>query len=64
MVNESFIKACYTNLCKDKDSYFYNILKKDTYGEFTSQPNALSSSKQTIPSVTNSMECKKMYINI
>ena len=45
MVNESFIKEAYTNLCKDKDT-LCNILKKGTYGEFTSQPNALSSSNK------------------
>ena len=34
MVNESFIKEAYTNLCKNKDTYFYNILKKDPAGPF------------------------------
>jgi len=63
MVNESFIKEAYTNLCKDKDTYFYNILTKNDLGQFDSDETGLSSLKQTIDSVNNSMECKKKCIS-
>tara|TARA_Y100000389_G_scaffold204788_1_gene259669 strand:- start:10512 stop:11789 length:1278 start_codon:yes stop_codon:yes gene_type:complete len=60
MVNESFIKEAYTNLCKNKDTYFYNILKKNQAGPFFS--DELTSYNESITPISSSIECKKKCI--
>lgn len=35
MVQKSFITEAYTNLCKDKDTYFYNFLKAEHDNKYT-----------------------------
>lgn len=45
MVQKSFITEAYTNLCKDKDTYFYNFLRAqggNTYNPVTGTPNILN----------------------
>ena len=46
MVQKSFITEAYTNLCKNKDTYFYNFLQAagggTTYNPVTGTPNSLT----------------------
>ena len=56
MANGSFIKEAYTNLCKDKDTYFYNIINKT---DTKPQPQIISTSEG---GVNSNMECKKKCI--
>ena len=57
MVKESFIKEAYTNICKNKDTHFYNFIKGNTNHSF-SDPEE----KKMFLNINNPEECKKKCI--
>ena len=58
MVQKSFISEAYTNLCKDKDTYFYNFLKKSG-NTYNVQNPSITRDSNMIAANTNN-KCRKL----